>query len=257
MGFFDDIGRSINNAVNQIGRSVGNATGIRYDPVNDLNKWLERPLEELADSDIGKGLTGVGSIGYLNPITGGARVLMDLARADRKKADARAQEDEARRVEGESRRTLEDVQAQQRGIAEQFRKSRPDLEKGLLSNVETAARRDLAGNLQNIKEGAARRGILRSGITQMGRAQAGADFAQDLTQRRSAVKEDLEKTQREFDYAPIKTGLETAGQDIVNANQAYKSALEAMMQRNQALQELGRAGGQAAGMYFANRTKGS
>lgn len=204
------------------------------------------------NSDLGKGLDQLGSFGYLvDP----SRHIRDAERHREKMGKIKADEDAANAAAEVSRQGLEKVKQTQNQMADEFRKQMPGMQSGLLSSIQQGEKRNLAERIRDMNASAAGRGLVRSGISQLGRAQAVSESAQTVAERSKAAREGLQGIQRDLDLASSKTALDTAGLDQATSQRNYQTQLEAMRNRMQGWKDVGSGLGSAAGSLAARNQK--
>lgn len=148
---------------------------------------------------------------------------------------------------------LEALRAKQQQAAQNFRQNMAGMQAEQDRASRMDARSQLAQSMQNIKQGAASRGLLYSGLKQSDEAKAAQGAAQNVATQSAATRADLEDQARGLEDTALNTGINIQnlrqGLAVANFTQAQKD-FEA---RNKALASIGSSVGTVVGSRSGSR----
>lgn len=131
-----------------------------------------------------------------------------------------------------------------------FRKNLPSLAERQFGLAREQGLRGLADQIQGVRAGANRRGLLYSGLRQGAEGAARAGAAGELAQARAGINQNLENQAQQFEQQAVGAGLGDLGYKTDQATTAYKQAL----QNRQLKQQKIRAEGEQIGNIISGAT---
>lgn len=216
MGMFDDIGaalapvaRAISNPVANIGGAIAGGEGRKIGSAVDMLN----PENLIRNAVLGKG--GGGPAGAPGPAGMDPR--------------------------------LHDALQGQLDYAKEFRSSLPGMQQEAGGVAENQSKRQLAGDLVRNKQNASSRGLLYSGVKQMGDASAQAQSQAGLNAKKFSVNKELEGQANEAEQQAIKAAQDQQNLESDLRGQMYDVALSNANAKRGALGALGGAVGSAVG----------
>ncbi len=162
--------------------------------------------------------------------------------------------------ENEARATTKqqgvDLSNQQQSQASDFRANIPKYTGLLQDQAKKTIQRNLAENINTLKQNSASRGFLKGSGTQRQQAEAQAQASSDIASKDSEIADTLELQAQQFENNALATKMSMQG----SANQATIDALRQSILDNQRQTELwkslGNVAGTSAGAYLASKSKG-
>lgn len=232
MGFFDDIGDTVNRTINSFtgggGSNLGNSGGGIFGDTGDaFSRYMGYNL--------------------------GPQFVNDYYGSQTKQDEAEKDAKRAQRAANNARLYQEDIANYQSTIAGHFKNNKSKYQ-GLLQDAATKPlRADMSRKLADNKLGASRRGLLGSGIEQRG----GADI---INRYRTQYAEGMDQGAADYDnilnealQTPLDTGFSLSQLEGQAQNSAFEDALARIRNRNQSAAAVGQAGGTVAGRYLGSR----
>lgn len=110
--------------------------------------------------------------------------------------------------------------------ASDFRKNLPSLAERQYGMAREQGLRGLADQIQGVRSGANRRGLLYSGLRQGAEGAARAGAAGELAQARAGINQNLENQAQQFEQQAVGAGLGDLGYKTDQATSAYQQALK-------------------------------
>jgi len=151
-------------------------------------------------------------------------------------------------------RYIDALQAQSDKIqanAAQFEKDLPGMRSRMIGAAGDVERKGANENIQAVRKGASRRGLLYSGLRQGAEAGAVGQANSNIANKTTAINEDLARRQAELQDAAATSGLNVLGAKAGIAGQNFSSAMDKSAQRSKGLSSLmsgvGSVGGSALG----------
>jgi len=156
-----------------------------------------------------------------------------------------------------SRNTLQGLRDRAKKLAADYRQNLPSYQKGLIDVAYKSNRSQLAERMRDQTTALASRGLVSGGIAQGAAAKSAAKADAEFAGQQNEIAKQVADQADEFDKSVANIGLNLANYDANQQGEYFRSALENMQRRQQALGSLGQAGGQLIGRYMAGRNTGN
>ena len=119
------------------------------------------------------------------------------------------------------------IASEQRKQADEYKKQAPELQTKRFNVAGDGLRKELAGNIQGVRQGANKRGLLYSGLRQGAEGQLNSGLSGDLMGAQGAISKDIAEETKRMDFDALQGELQAAQVDQQLKNDLYKRQLQA------------------------------